>query len=444
MLSLSDLQLWAEQSLAVADPAAPALERAGEGVGEEEEEEGGGGGGGGGDGRYGKKGSSEREEQRLCDQRRSIYKAYNRELEIVDQVAAIFKQWAREDLTGQLNCLKRQLAYPNGSVEKNVLMMRDWVEANLRLRYRAYVQLYSDGAAGTDGAGPSPAANTRAKGKAVTQPVPGGACKHPACGNPFQPGQYRISFEPSIWSQLAVRDSAVGDGDGDDSSPAKVEAAPEGSGEPPLDPNFEPPRLDVSPLGLPDYARLSDPANVARYGGGGVFCVLCFEDLLEPEPAAISPPPVSTLIPAPLQLPQPQQSSRARRSTGQRSAARCDGGGGGGGKGSDAIEPRWTRPSPLRRIYTSVYAETRHHPRSDFVLDHGSARLVKEWKGHVFASEMRRMREKYPFLEPTTTPSPPSSPFGGRGGQGGGEGNHAALVQQDGIGLAEVLWKFQQ
>ena len=78
------------------------------------------------------------------------------------------------------------------------------------------------------------------------------------------------------------------------------------------------------------------------------------------------------------------------------------------------------------------------------MLDHDSAQLVEEWKSHIFASAVRRMGEKYPFLELATTPSPPSSPFGGRGDQGGKEGNHAVLVQQDGIGLAEVLWKFQQ
>ena len=81
--SLRDLQLWTEQAFAVADPAAPALEQV------EEDEERGGGGGGGSGGGDGKKGARGGEEQRLRDQRRSKYEAFNRELEVAAQVAAL-------------------------------------------------------------------------------------------------------------------------------------------------------------------------------------------------------------------------------------------------------------------------------------------------------------------------------------------------------------------
>ncbi|KAI5850094.1 hypothetical protein BZA05DRAFT_436890 [Tricharina praecox] len=280
---------------------------------------------------------------------------------ICRKVKAIFTDWARKELQAQLTTLKLQVGLPEGSTEKLTLEMREWIKDGLRHKFRAYIQLFHD---------PSPTlpiSKRGKKGKKINIPtgeagITSAACGHPGCGKPILPGMYRVSFEPHAWTQ-----------------PFDNTHIPSTTGEAFLDENFDP-RNSNLPISLPNYEQLLLPVNVAKYDGGEVFCVGCFEDLLEKDPGETAP-----MQPPPLLPPITKQGGTKSKKRQLEEEA--------------PTGTMWLRPSPIRRIYTSVFPETRYHPQGHFLLDEPALKVVKQWKQVLLAEGVKMLKEKYHFLK---------------------------------------------
>jgi hypothetical protein len=83
----------------------------------------------------------------------------------------------------------------------------------------------------------------------------------------------------------------------------------------------------------------------------------------------------------------------------------------------------------MRRIYTSIYAETRYDLEGCFLLDDDSQQVVDGWKRSIFDEGVQKMRERYQFLGPEAATALLEE-----------DAHVPEFVKQDGIGLAESLW----
>jgi len=333
------------------------------------------------------------------------YEKYNREIEIAAEAGNIFRDWGKQELLGQLTQLKQQLSYPDGSLEKNILVKREWVKNCLRLKYRVYIQRYSNRVGNDESMGHILGKRTS---KLREKLDVDGTCRHPACSSTFQEGQLRVFFEPLVWTQ-PVRDfSPVHD-------TGKHQSLQKRSDKLSLDQDFDPWNYD-NLLAIPDYEKLSKSVNVDKYGEGETYCLICFEDLLERDPdSSTTYLPVLSLGPKLIrnQLLPKNWSAIS-------------------GKSKKRKEPpvlQWIRPSPMRRIYTSIYAETRYDLEGCFLLDDDSQQVVDGWKRSIFDEGVQKMRERYQFLGPEAATALLEE-----------DAHVPEFVKQDGIGLAESLW----
>jgi len=52
---------------------------------------------------------------------------------------------------------------------------------------------------------------------------------------------------------------------------------------------------------------------------------------------------------------------------------------------------------PAQRLYSSVFPENRHHPDNHFLLDEGSADMIKWWKQVLFVQGVEKLQTKFPL-----------------------------------------------
>jgi hypothetical protein len=315
----------------------------------------------------------------------------------------VFWAWGADELKRELGILKGMAALgPNETTRKEVLMMRDSITKDLRSKYRVYIQNHNEGSARAGSVAGNP--GRRSKTPATTLKTGyGQKCLHPACGKQFECGEYKVSFEPRVWTQ-PVTDPTTNQ----DRETSKT-PGPKKSDEVFLDENFDPKKEDVL-LAVPDYQKLNKDVNVEKYGEGKVFCVRCFEDLLEPEngQAVITtgnamPPP-----PPPLQ-------SRANKGIKRKISQ------------TFKEELAWLRPSPIRRIYSVIFPETRFDQNGIVELDKDARETIEDWKQMLRDEGERMLLEKYPFLgSPEEDDDMDDVPL---------------YMKQPGIGLAECLWE---
>lgn len=258
----------------------------------------------------------------------------------------LFKKWGYEDLNQQLReAIQAQNNAP-GSVELALVTKKAWVRESLRSRYNVYIQSYSEHVVEE---------HRMLRGSTGLKSEVGTECEYPGCGRHFSAGEYRVAFEPREWSAppvvkkataLKLADLSIADPDSGSDSESEESIKPEA----PV-PVVEP----VIPL--PDYHKLLTSRFPAEGGRGEFYCVKCFEKLLELDDSGA---PATGRV----------------------------------GKRKRAAE-KWTRPSPLCRIYSSVFAEMRVSPEGRYVLDYNAHETVRRWKDAVFDEKMEMLMANF-------------------------------------------------
>ena len=166
----------------------------------------------------------------------------------------VFREWGatvmREELAGLLH--RRDLAADSTELEAHDKGV--WVRSCLALKYRVYIQRHPPTKQITG--------HTKALQSVLGLTDPRAICGHPMCGKMFGAKDIKVSFEPWEWTQ-PMGGLALVDGE------LLV-----------VDEKFDP-KNTVEDLCLPNYDLMSQPDSVDRYGAGDVFCLQCFEKLLE-------------------------------------------------------------------------------------------------------------------------------------------------------------------
>lgn len=265
----------------------------------------------------------------------------NRRKAAAVETVGIFFKWGREEIIQELNEAIQMQNNAEGSVQAKLITKKMWVRESLRSRYNIYIQTYSE----------HPVEGYRAlRGATVAKGEPGSECEYPGCGKQFSSGEYRVAFEPPGWSISTVRKASTQttvDLTGTDS---------EDDGEGDTKPKILEPTADPVTL-LPDYHKLLTPRAIAEYGRGEFYCVKCFEKLLESGDN---------------EVPAPSRTAKRKR-----------------------VTEKWARPSPLCRIYSSVFAEIRKSLEGRYELDDDAHDIVRRWKDAVFDQKTRLLMAKF-------------------------------------------------
>lgn len=223
-----------------------------------------------------------------------------------------------------------------GSIEGELGPLKIWVRESLRHRYRVYIQTFSE------------ILDEHRVLRGVKGSVDlGSECEFPGCGRVFVYGDYRVSFEPLVWSQPPKRTAH---------SRNTVDLTGEDGDVKPRTEGVD----DELVVAIPDYHRMNNARNGAEYGNGGFYCIKCFEKLVD-----------------------------------NRDGEKVAPGAGQKGKRKRAAPEKWVRPSPLCRIYASVFAETRVHPEGRFALDCEAHNIIRRWKDAVMHEKMKELLEKF-------------------------------------------------
>ncbi|KAI5851131.1 hypothetical protein DFP73DRAFT_590406 [Morchella snyderi] len=267
-------------------------------------------------------------------------------IEAAREAVVLFRSWAREDISEEL---KEVIAIRNASeTEAELLQKIMWVKECLRGRYQIWIQRSE--AYNIESALRSTRGNKDHEVKML--------CGYPGCGRTWDDGEMRVSFEPHGWAMVEKVKGA-----GNRRKKVTFGLGHEIMGEEEnnmvTDENEENPN-DLADDNkeikrLPDYhALLTNTRNTHLHGRGEFFCLHCFEKLLVP--------PASSTSPA-------KKRKRENR--------------------------QYLRPSPLCRIYGSVFPETRLSPDGKFRLDADMVDLVERWKDALFAKGIKNLRVRF-------------------------------------------------